>query len=281
MWLNDQFLNQGYSSNLHISRKHMIKEVDMATHHYNAWKGGCLVKGVVLAGGTGSRLRPLTNIINKHLLPVGDLPMIQYAIEKLRKAGIQDILLVTGKQSAGLYLEYLGSGETFGVRLTYKLQEKAGGIAQALALAQEFVLTGEKFIVLLGDNLFEDSLIPMIDTFEKQEEGAMVILKKVADPRSYGVAKMNGGIIEWIEEKPEHTSSSYAVTGIYLFDSTVFDIIKNQRPSKRGELEITDVNNVYAAAGTLAHGFFTGWWIDAGTHESLFQATLFVRKEDK
>ncbi len=258
----------------------MIKEVDVATHHYNAWKGVCLVKGVVLAGGTGSRLRPLTNIINKHLLPVGELPMIQYAIEKLCKAGIQDILLITGKQSAGLYLDYLGSGETFGVRLTYKLQDKAGGIAQALALAKEFVLTGEKFVVLLGDNLFEDSLSPIIDTFEKQKDGAMVILKKVTDPRRYGVAKMKNGIIERIEEKPDYPSSSYAVTGIYLFDSTVFDIIKKQTPSSRGELEITDVNNVYAAAGKLTHGFFTGWWIDAGTHESLFQATLFVRKEN-
>ncbi len=174
----------------------MIKEVDVAAHHYNAWKGVCLVKGVVLAGGTGSRLRPLTNIINKHLLPVGELPMIQYAIEKLSKAGVQDILLITGKQSAGLYLEYLGSGETFGVRLTYKLQEKAGGIAQALALAKEFVLTGEKFVVLLGDNLFEDSLVPMIDTFKNQKEGAMVILKEVADPRRYGVANMKDGIID-------------------------------------------------------------------------------------
>ncbi|UKS27617.1 NTP transferase domain-containing protein [Paenibacillus sp. HWE-109] len=238
------------------------------------------MKGVVLAGGTGSRLRPLTNIINKHLLPVGDLPMIQYAIEKFSKAGIQDVLLITGKQSAGLYLEYLGGGDKFGVRLTYKLQEKAGGIAEALALADAFILPGEKFVVLLGDNLFEDSLVPMIDAFNNQVEGAMVILKEVADPRRYGVACMKDGIIQRIDEKPEHPTSRYAVTGIYLFDSSVFDIMKTQAPSNRGELEITDVNNVYAAAGKLSHQFFSGWWIDAGTHDSLFQATLLLRKED-
>nr|WP_246362815.1 sugar phosphate nucleotidyltransferase [Paenibacillus alba] len=258
----------------------MIKEVDVTMHHYNAWKGVCLVKGVVLAGGTGSRLRPLTNIINKHLLPVGDLPMIQYAIEKLSKAGVQDILLITGKQSAGLYLEYLGGGDKFGVRLTYKLQEKAGGIAQALSLAEEFIHAGEKFVVLLGDNLFEDSLLPFMEAFKHQKEGAMVILKEVTDPRRYGVAKMKDGVIEQIEEKPEHPSSNNAVTGIYLFDASVFGIIKTQAPSQRGEMEITDVNNVYAAEGSLSHGFLVGWWIDAGTHESLFQATLFLRKED-
>jgi glucose-1-phosphate thymidylyltransferase len=258
----------------------MIKEVDVATHHYNAWKGVCLVKGVVLAGGTGSRLRPLTNIINKHLLPVGDLPMIQYAIEKFRKSGIHDILLITGKQSAGLYLDYLGSGEAFGVRLTYKLQDKAGGIAQALALAEEFVPIGEKFVVLLGDNLFEDSLDLFINTFKVQEEGAMVVIKEVDDPERYGVPDLKDGIITFIEEKPEQPSSSYAVTGIYFFHATVFEIIKTLTPSRRGELEITDVNNAYAAKGTLKYQLLSGWWIDAGTHESLFQATLFLRKED-
>lgn len=238
------------------------------------------MKGVVLAGGTGSRLRPLTNIINKHLLPVGDLPMIQYAIEKLGHAGVQDILVITGKQSAGLYLDYLGSGDTFGVNLTYKIQEKAGGIAQALALAEDFVLKGEKFVVILGDNLFEDPLLPMIETYQTQDEGAMVILKEVEDPRRYGVANMKDSQIACIEEKPTNPHSRYAVTGIYLYDSSVFDVIKSQSPSARGEMEITDVNNVYAAAGTLSHMFFKGWWIDAGTHESLFQATLLVRKEN-
>ncbi|OCT13997.1 spore coat protein [Paenibacillus pectinilyticus] len=238
------------------------------------------MKGVVLVGGTGSRLRPLTNIINKHLLPVGDMPMIQYAIEKLAKAGVFDILIITGKQSSGLYVDYLGGGERFGVNLTYKIQEKAGGIAQALALAEDFVHSDEKFVVILGDNLFEDNLHPIIHTFEKQVEGAMVILKEVADPRRYGVASMKDGHIDRIEEKPEKPNSNYAVTGIYLYDSSVFAIIKSQVPSARGELEITDVNNVYAAAGALTHTFFTGWWIDAGTHESLFQATLLVRKEE-
>ena len=238
------------------------------------------MKGVVLAGGTGSRLRPLTHIINKHLLPVGDLPMIQYAINKLADADVQDILIITGKQSAGLYLDYLGSGETFGVNLTYKIQEKAGGIAQALALAEDFVLKDEKFVVILGDNLFQDPLLPMIEAYTHRTEGAMVILKEVEDPRRYGVAHMKDDHIERIEEKPENPSSPYAVTGIYLYDSTVFDIIKSQLPSARGEMEITDVNNVYAASGKLSHVFLTGWWIDAGTHESLFQATLLVRKEN-
>ena len=151
------------------------------------------MKGVVLAGGTGSRLRPLTHIINKHLLPVGDLPMIQYAIHKLADADVQDILIITGKQSAGLYLDYLGSGETFGVNLTYKIQEKAGGIAQALALAEDFVLKDEKFVVILGDNLFQDPLLPMIEAYAHQSEGAMVILKEVEDPRRYGVANMKDG----------------------------------------------------------------------------------------
>ncbi|TXK84636.1 sugar phosphate nucleotidyltransferase [Paenibacillus sp. N3.4] len=236
------------------------------------------MKGVVLAGGTGSRLRPLTNIINKHLLPVGELPMIQYAIEKLSGAGIQDILLITGKQSSSLYLEYLGSGDTFGVRLTYKLQDHAGGIAQALALAEDFVHVGEKFVVLLGDNLFEDSLVPMIRSFENQEEGAMVILKEVDNASRYGVPDIQNNVIVRIEEKPEYPSSSYAVTGIYFFESTVFAVIHTQIPSERGEFEITDVNNVYAAVGKLRHQFFSGWWIDAGTHESLFQATLSLRK---
>lgn len=238
------------------------------------------MKGVVLAGGTGSRLRPLTHIINKHLLPVGDLPMIQYAIHKLGHAGVQDILIITGKQSAGLYLDYLGSGESFGVNLTYKIQEKAGGIAQALALAEGFVLMEEKFVVILGDNLFQDPLLPMIEAYKDQTEGAMVILKEVKDPRRYGVANMKDKQIVRIEEKPEHPSSSNAVTGIYLYDSTVFNIIKSQSPSARGEMEITDVNNVYAASGTLSHMFLKGWWIDAGTHESLFQATLLIRKEN-
>ncbi|OAS18884.1 sugar phosphate nucleotidyltransferase [Paenibacillus oryzisoli] len=237
------------------------------------------MKGVVLAGGTGSRLRPLTQIINKHLLPVGDLPMIQYAIDKLCQGGVQDILMITGKQSAGLYVDFLGSGDAFGVNLTYKIQEKPGGIAQALALAEGFVEKGEKFVVILGDNLFQDSLQPFIDSYNQQAEGAMVLLKEVEDPRRYGVALMKNEHIAVIEEKPEHPKSPFAVTGIYLYDSTVFDIIKSQSPSARGEMEITDVNNVYAASGILSHMLLKGWWIDAGTHESLFQATLLVRKE--
>ncbi|MGG1515662.1 sugar phosphate nucleotidyltransferase [Paenibacillus oryzisoli] len=238
------------------------------------------MKGVVLAGGTGSRLRPLTHIINKHLLPVGDMPMIQHALEKLAEAGIEDVLVITGKQSAGLYLDYLGGGDALGIKLTYKIQEKAGGISEALALAEDFIRPGEKFVVILGDNLFKDSLVQMIDAFHQQEEGAMVILKEVPDPSRYGVATMKDGRIERIEEKPAQPQTRYAVTGIYLYDASVFDIIKTQSPSARGEMEITDVNNVYASSGKLSHRFFTNWWIDAGTHESLFQANLLVRRED-
>ncbi|WNR45742.1 sugar phosphate nucleotidyltransferase [Paenibacillus roseipurpureus] len=238
------------------------------------------MKGVVLAGGTGSRLRPLTQMINKHLLPVGEKPMIQYAIEKLGNAGIQDILVITGRQSAGLFVDYLGSGDRFGVQLTYKIQEQAGGIAQALGLAEDFIQRGQKFVVMLGDNLFEDSLLPMIEVYRTQETGAMVLLKEVEDPRRYGVATMSHGRLDVIVEKPEHPDSPYAVTGIYLYDSSVFDIIKGQSPSTRGEMEITDVNNVYAATHTLNHRILKGWWIDAGTHESLFQASVFVRKEN-
>lgn len=239
------------------------------------------MKGVVLAGGTGSRLYPLTKIFNKHLLPVGKYPMIHYSIQKLRDAGITDILLITNKQFLGLFAEYLSDGEEWGVKITYKIQEKAGGIAQALGLAEGFIHPNEKFVVILGDNLFQDSLRPCIEEFQMQEQGAKVLLKEVNDPRRYGVPILEGTVITAIEEKPEQPSSSYAVTGIYLFDSTVFEIIKTQKPSKRGELEITDVNNVYAAAGILNHQFLTGWWIDAGTHESLFQATFFLRKEDE
>ncbi|MDR6553925.1 sugar phosphate nucleotidyltransferase [Paenibacillus qinlingensis] len=237
------------------------------------------MKGVVLAGGTGSRLRPLTQYINKHLLPVGDLPMIQYAIDKLSQAGVRDILIITGKQSAGLYVDYLGSGDSIGANLTYKIQDQAGGIAQALALAEDFVEKDEKFVVILGDNLFQDPLQPIIHAYNQQAEGAMVLLKEVEDPRRYGVAMMENEHIAYIEEKPKHPNSPFAVTGIYLYDSTVFDIVKSQSPSARGEMEITDVNNVYAASGALSHMFLKGWWIDAGTHESLFQATLLVRKE--
>ncbi|NOV04247.1 sugar phosphate nucleotidyltransferase [Paenibacillus planticolens] len=236
------------------------------------------MKGVILAGGTGTRLRPLTKMINKHLLPVGKYPMIYYGIEKLRAAGITDILLITGKHSVSLYTDFLGSGKEWGVNISYKIQEEAGGIADALELAENFVHPGEKLLVLLGDNLFEDSLVPYVNQFEAQPEGAKVFLKEVEDARRYGVPVMDGELIKRIEEKPEHPQSSYCVTGIYMYDSTVFDLIKTVEPSARGEMEITDVNNLYAEQGKLSYHLLTGWWFDAGTFLSWFEASDKLRE---
>ncbi|MFM1655467.1 sugar phosphate nucleotidyltransferase [Brevibacillus sp. B_LB10_24] len=231
------------------------------------------MKGIILAGGNGTRLYPLTKIINKHLLPVGKYPMIYYSIVKLRDAGITEILLVIGKQSAGEFAQFLGGGEEWGVRLTYKIQEESGGIAQALALGEDFIRPGEKFVVLLGDNLFEESLGDLLQDSFAPEGGARVILKEVDNPQRYGVPVFEGDRIEWIEEKPFEPKSNYCVTGIYQYDSAVFEMIKRLRPSSRGELEITDVNNLYAADRKLTYGFVHGWWIDAGTIESLYEAS--------
>lgn len=234
------------------------------------------MKGVILAGGTGTRLNPLTRLINKHLLPVGKHPMVSYAIECLRQAGITDILIVIGKQSAGLYTDYLGGGETLGVSLTYKIQENAGGIAEALDLARSYISPGEKFVVLLGDNLFLDDLSPYVNEFLQQSPGsARVLLTPVDDPRRYGVPvfdKENDRLISYIEEKPAEPKSAYCVTGIYMYDEAVFGIIGGIAPSARGELEITDVNNVYARQGKLEYNVLEKWWGDAGTFESLEEA---------
>ncbi|WP_136608390.1 sugar phosphate nucleotidyltransferase [Paenibacillus dokdonensis] len=234
------------------------------------------MKGIVLAGGTGTRLYPLTRLINKHLLPVGKYPMIVYGIDRLRHAGITDILIVMGKQSAGLYTDFLGSGKEFGVNLTYRIQEEAGGIAEALELARGFVNQEERFVVLLGDNLFMDDLTPFVNSYERQPPGtARVLLKHVKDARRYGVPvfdKKQQALITEIEEKPAVPKSSYCVTGIYMYDSAVFDIISQIKPSARGELEITDVNNVYAARGKLEYDILQKWWSDAGTFESLQEA---------
>lgn len=239
------------------------------------------MKGVILAGGTGTRLHPLTRIVNKHLLPVGSYPMISYGIERLRQAGIMDVLLVIGKQSAGLYTNYLGSGENFGVNLTYRVQETAGGIAEALNLAKSFIAPGEKFVVLLGDNLFLDDLTPYVQSFMKQTSGsARVLLKPVDDPRRYGVPvfdKNDPDLISFIEEKPEKPQSNYSVTGIYMYDDTVFDRIDTINRSARGELEITDVNNLYAKDGKLEYDILQLWWGDAGTFESLLEAGVKMR----
>jgi len=239
------------------------------------------VKGIILAGGAGTRLAPLTRMINKHLLPVGRYPMIHYAVAKLKQAGIGDILLITGKQSSGLFMDYLGSGEEWGVRLTYRIQERAGGIAEALGLAETFIEPGGKFVVILGDNLFAADLAPYVEEFGRQPEGsAMVLLKEVKDPRRYGVPAMDGDRIRCIEEKPEHPPSPFCVTGIYLYDTGVFEIIRTLKPSRRGEMEITDVNNVYAERGRLGSRVLHGWWIDAGTHESLYEAFLRMKEQE-
>nr|WP_306220538.1 sugar phosphate nucleotidyltransferase [Cohnella sp. WQ 127256] len=224
-----------------------------------------------MAGGTGTRLKPLTYWTNKHLLPVGSYPMICYGVTKLRDAGIRDIIIVTNRAALGSFAEVLGSGRDWGVSIMYRVQEEAGGIAQALELARPILSPKEKFVVLLGDNLFEESLRPSYEQFMNQPEGAMVLLKKVEDPRRYGVPKLDAtsGRIILIEEKPERPLSDYCVTGIYFYDTEVFDLIGGIKPSRRGELEITDVNNAYAQSGRLAYLEMTGWWTDAGTFESL------------
>jgi len=209
------------------------------------------------------------------MLPVGRYPMIHYSIAKLREAGITDILLITGRSSAGLFITYLGSGAEFGVTMTYRIQEEAGGIAQALHLARPFIGKSEKFVLLLGDNLFEDSLHGFAKQFGQQETGAMVLLKQVADARRYGVPTFgdDGKTIHVITEKPERPATDYSVTGIYFYDSTAFELIEGLVPSDRGELEITDLNNAYAQQGKLSYAVLSGWWTDAGTFESMHEAT--------
>ncbi|WP_010271057.1 sugar phosphate nucleotidyltransferase [Paenibacillus senegalensis] len=236
------------------------------------------MKGVILAGGNGTRLAPLTTIMNKHLLPVGKYPMIHYGIEKFRQAGIDDILLITGKAAAGDFINYLGSGRQWNIRLTYRIQEEASGIANALELAEPFILPGEKFIVLLGDNLFADDLSGYLEQFLNQTEKAMVLLKQVSDPERYGVPSFKDGRIEHIYEKPEQPPSSYCVTGIYGYDSDVFKRVRQIAPSRRGELEISDVNNLYAKDGELAYQILQGWWTDAGTFPSLLEASQYWMK---
>jgi len=229
------------------------------------------MKGVILAGGTGSRLFPLTKVTNKHLLPVGRKPMIYHPIHKLIEAGIQEILIVTGVEHMGDVVTLLGSGVEFNCRFTYKVQDQAGGIAQALALAENFA-HGDSVAVILGDNIFEDSLVEYVKDYSVQGEGAKIILKEVTDPERFGVAELQGDKVLSIEEKPKAPKSNWAVTGIYFYDGDVFNIIRTQKPSARGEMEITDVNNTYIARGKMTWGKFAGWWTDAGTFESLRKA---------
>lgn len=236
------------------------------------------LKGVVLAGGTGSRLKPLTKVTNKHLLPVGRKPMIYYPIEKLLSAGITEILIVTGVEHMGDVVNLLGSGADFGCRFTYKVQDQAGGIAQALSLAENFA-GNDGVAVILGDNIFEFSLKKYAENFNVQGKGARLLLKEVSDPQRFGVAEISGDNVVGIEEKPKKPKSNYAVTGIYFYDNTVFEIIKTLKPSGRGEYEITDVNNVYIAKRQLNYDILDGWWSDAGTFESLTKANELVIKE--
>ena len=226
------------------------------------------LRGVVLAGGTGSRLFPLTKVTNKHLLPVGHEPMIFHPVKKLIEAGIREILIVTGTEHMGAVVGLLGSGKDFGCELTYRVQDEAGGIAQALGLARRFG-RGGRLVVVLGDNIFESSLAPFAAAFRKQPHGAKILVKEVPDPGRYGVAVTEAGKVVRIIEKPKDPPSALAVTGVYFYDENVFEVIKDLRPSSRGELEITDVNNAYIARGELTFDVLPGWWTDAGTFESL------------
>jgi glucose-1-phosphate thymidylyltransferase len=234
------------------------------------------MKGVVLAGGLGTRLHPLTKVTNKHLLPVYDRPMIYYPIQTLVNAGIREILLVTGGNSAGDFLKLLGNGKEFGLQhLDYTYQEGEGGIADALRLAEYFA-DGGLVCVVLGDNLIERNIVRAMRAFQDQKLGAKILLKEVKNPQRFGVPVLDGTRVVKIEEKPKQPQSPYAVTGIYFYDERVFDIIKSLKPSGRGELEITDVNNAYIQAGDLTWDILDGWWTDAGTIDSLLLANQLV-----
>lgn len=237
------------------------------------------MKGVVLAGGLGTRLWPLTKVTNKHLLPIYNKPMIYYPIETLVRAGITEILIVTGGNNAGDFLRLLGNGKEFGLKdLHYAYQEGEGGIAQALSLAEPFS-DKDRIVVILGDNIIEDEISFAVEKFARQEKGAKILLKEVDDPERFGVAELEGDRIVRIEEKPKVPKTRFAVTGIYMYDNQVFDIIRTLKPSARGELEITDVNNVYISRNEMTFEFLKGWWTDAGTFESLFRANCLVAQK--
>ncbi len=234
------------------------------------------MKGVVLAGGLGTRLHPITKVTNKHLLPIYNKPMIYYPIQTLVNAGIKDIMIVTGGNHAGDFLKLLGNGKDFGLKeVSFAYQEGEGGIAEALGLTQHFV-GRDKVAVILGDNIFESDITSFVNRFHKQKRGAKIILKEVPDPERFGVPVFKNQRITRIEEKPKQPKSNYAVTGIYMYDNRVFDIVKTLKPSRRGELEISDVNNAYIRARTLTYDMLEGWWTDAGTFESLLKASQLV-----
>lgn len=236
------------------------------------------MKGIILAGGGGTRLLPCTKVTNKHLLPVYNKPMIFYPIKSLVKAGIKNILIVSGRGHAGHFLELLGSGKEFGANFSYEVQEKPGGIAQALGLAEDFADNG-KVAVILGDNVFEHNLKGAIKKFKKQKEGAKIFLSRVKNPRSYGIAEIKKGKIVAIEEKPKKPKTNLAVVGIYFYDNQVFKIIKTLKPSGRGELEITDVNNFYIEKEQMRYEILKGWWGDCGeSFDSLLKAAQLVAR---
>ena len=234
------------------------------------------MRGIILAGGKGTRLLPLTKIINKHLLPVFNRAMIEYPLSTLIKTGIKDILIVSGRDHAGDFVEYLGSGKDFGANFEYKVQDEAGGIAQALLLAEDFA-DGKPIAVILGDNIFEDNFSGQIKNFRN---GAKIFLKKVEDPQRFGVPELKGKLVAKILEKPSNPPSQYAVTGFYQYDDDVFKIIKKLKPSVRGEMEITDVNNVYIRRGKLKAEFVRGFWSDAGTFDSLAKSVVWAMKKN-
>ncbi|MEK7310128.1 MAG: sugar phosphate nucleotidyltransferase [Planctomycetota bacterium] len=237
------------------------------------------MKGVILAGGLGTRMYPLTKVTNKHLLPIYNKPMIYYPIQTLVDAGITNILIVTGGNSAGDFMRLIGNGHEFGLKqVSYAYQEGEGGIAAALSLAEPFA-GDDRIVVILGDNIIEGSIKPFTDRYRKQKSGAKILLKKVPDPERFGVPAFKNNKIIQIDEKPKKPASSFAVIGIYMYDGYVFDVIKNLKPSRRGELEITDVNNAYLKKGNLSYDILDGWWTDAGTFDSLLKATNLVAEK--
>lgn len=240
------------------------------------------MKGIILAGGLGTRLLPATKVTNKHLLPVYNKPMIYYPLETLVKAGIKEILIVTGGNSAGEFLRLLGNGKEFGLKeIHYTYQEGAGGIAEALGLAEDFADSG-KIVVILGDNVFQDDIRKDVEEFKRREKGAKIFLKEVEHPEQYGIAEIKDNKIINIEEKPKKPKSNLAVTGIYMYDNQVFDVIRNLKPSERGELEITDVNNFYIKKGIMTYRILKGWWGDCGeSFDNLLKISNLLAKEAK
>jgi glucose-1-phosphate thymidylyltransferase len=242
------------------------------------------VKGVVLAGGKATRLRPLTKVTNKHLLPIYDKPLIYYPLQAMAQAGIREVLVITNPEHAGHFIQLLGSGREFGLKLAYELQEEAGGLAQAVSLAEGFI-GNDKTLVLLGDNIFTDDLRPAVERFSAEQHGAVIFGVEMEHPEQYGVIEMDGERVVGIEEKPSQPKSHLIQTGIYMYDSHVWSHIKQLSPSARGELEITDLNNVYVNEGTMRCETLGGYWIDAGTsHDELLAANIAVaelRRKDQ